>query len=557
MKIDMPLQIIMEAKVVRVKDDNIATILTILKASLKKGYTKRPGSADQTPPTPTEPTTRLLPSDLKPRNGCWATLVTSFEKLTGNYHGGNEVTLERVDISLDPPAVILRDSYINCLNQLMEDESLSSQETEANTIDNPFILVREILIRLASTALSKDLNVKADGDELITIMEDFISNIRMSSTLKKSSYSNIIRQPNQSKMLTFLTTDHEEWLQDFKVYVNAINMIHANERCISEISKYLREIQLTIMRLILAELNPPYPSTDYSDGWIKKKLTEFEETLFKRYATSYPQVLALLQSPDNATLPSCESFSMNPRQTCIISSFNPGEPSLLHTDKKKPANLKRLYDALHRTNLLLQIVFQIDLLITTMGWVPVLLGIVQFETVDKLIRDHSQICSRLALQNDSPIFTTSSPFTNAINKYNVNHIIRNTASTGITACEQMKKFRDPQILNQLVRIIYGSLSTLYQIQQSPELKTLTESARLIDLTVCRNFTLPFMNPVVHQYLLYLHHRRFLALLKWRAAILILIARSPLLIVLLLLTNSDRSSILSLLLLRVVHQYPQL
>jgi hypothetical protein len=488
----MPLHIIIGPKKVVLSNKQVADVLDILRKVLATVKMKFSPFTSESTSNNADPTTaQLSPSISKRREGCWAKLASALEYITGDHHGSNEVLLDAMELTLDPPAVILRDEYINFLNHLMDQEEITPQQTEAESISSPFVLVREILIRLATAALSKELNIKLDGDELIFMLEKFIDEVQKSNSLK--TYS-LLGKPENSRMRITLDTDHDQWINDFKNVIFAMQLIYSNERSITDILKYLRTLHFSVMRLILAELDQKnYTVADYSDNWISRKLKECEARILSAHGSSHQQTVALLSSQSEKQVSTWGPTVRNETQRQIINCFNSEQPSMLYANQKKQVALNNLYDCFNKLNLLLQVVSEFDLLITTMGWVPILLGIIQFETLEKLILTHGKDCFTLALSSESPLLTPANsklPAADSILHYGVSKIMRNALSSSMKNCKQIERFREPSTLRRLVNAISGSLTSLEHIQESPALNELPSGVKLISFEHCKLITFP-------------------------------------------------------------------
>jgi hypothetical protein len=490
--INMPLHIIIGPKKVVLSNKQVADVLDILRKVLATVKMKFSPFTSESTSSNVDPTTaQLSPSTTKRREGCWAKLAYALEYITGDHHGSNEVLLDGMELTLDPPGVILRDEYINFLNHLMDQEKITSQQTEAENISSPFVLVREILIRLATAALSKELNIKLDGDEIIFMLERFVDEVQKSNALK--TYS-LLGKPENSRMRITLDTDHDQWIHDFRNVISAIQLIHTNERSITDILRHLRNLHFSIMRLILAELDQKnYTCADYSENWISRKLRGCETKILSSNGSSHQQTVALLSVQREKQVSTWGPTTMDDAQRHIINCFNSDQPSILYPNQKKRDALKNLYDCFNKLNLLLQVVSEFDLLITTMGWVPILLGIIQFETLEKLIFTHSKECLTLALSSESPLLTPAHsklPAADAILHYGVSKIMRNALSTSMKNFLQIERFRDPSTLRRLVNAISGSLTSLEDVQKSLALSNIPGGIKLISFEHCKLITFP-------------------------------------------------------------------
>jgi hypothetical protein len=89
---------------------------------------------------------------------------------------------------LDKSADRLRGNYLLGINRLVQAAGKTPKEAEQYVIDSRYILLRELLLRLVTIALSDEENRYSSGKPFITALERFIE--KMSTTHVDNMYSN-------------------------------------------------------------------------------------------------------------------------------------------------------------------------------------------------------------------------------------------------------------------------------------------------------------------------------------------------------------------------------
>src|SRR6185437_2320943 len=113
---------------------------------------------------------------------------------------------------------------------LLVAEGLSASDTEQKEIANAAALIREILIRLVTIALSANFDSDYDGDALLNVINNFTENI-----VKLDSIPTKIR--------IFLVTEHHDWLACLRDMVAVIKSIHSNAETFTKTLAYLEQVK--------------------------------------------------------------------------------------------------------------------------------------------------------------------------------------------------------------------------------------------------------------------------------------------------------------------------
>ena len=116
--------------------------------------------------------------EAKPRPGFMSSVVkATAEKVTQSKQGATEYNLNPIECSLNEFAYRLREQYLIGLNRLIEASGKTPEQAEQEVIESRYILVRELIVRLVTVALSEEENRKRSGIPLILAFEQFVKGI--------------------------------------------------------------------------------------------------------------------------------------------------------------------------------------------------------------------------------------------------------------------------------------------------------------------------------------------------------------------------------------------
>lgn len=405
----------------------------------------------------------VLVSQTQARPGWWYTkVVSAAEIVTGSTHGSTVRNLPPLAVSLDPPADMLREAYCECLNKLIIKCGLGSADTESLHIENKFILVYHIMIRLVTVALSKDMAGDRDGDLLIKVLENFISRVNSDTSLYDEKWA--LWKKQLSVFNIFLADTHNQWLTFIKDMVTAVKLFNHNTTAMTESLSHLKETRDFLKRRIIAELNPELETpTDLSANWVNMILGNCEE-----------QVLELARSKrTNAIIsfkPKLSALSTKEKSELIC------EAKKIIKPKAKPTQIAELYDLLNETELLKKAVDRVDAINTAAGWLPFMMGLIRVDRLADHIQKHGEKCSKIKFPSEY------------ITKKIGEGLIRYKAASGhtlqISAIRCQKKLMqlcDPQVLSKITTFIEDILNSLSNLQ--PELGyDLLDATQLAQLT---------------------------------------------------------------------------
>ncbi len=176
----MPFIVTLAKKTIRIENNEIKNIISYLNEALTgAGLTL----IEDNKKAPSE----IAPGEQRKRDGWWVSLVTErLESITGNARGSKECVFPSIRVNLDPPAMMLREAYIDYLNIILIEDGRSIEETENELIKSRTVLTREILIRMVTIALCTDMDATRDGEKIVKAIKNFCNLLTENGVLHKS-----------------------------------------------------------------------------------------------------------------------------------------------------------------------------------------------------------------------------------------------------------------------------------------------------------------------------------------------------------------------------------
>lgn len=463
----MPQKISREKKTIKL-DSMLKSILDLLKQCMDKHITDENDIENK----------KLKPSAERDNIG-----------FLGMAWGSKICDLEDFEVWLDLQALLLRNAYIDYLNELLEGVGESSINTEKDIIFSRFVLVREILIRLVTLALSVEISNKNMGNKFIAVLEGFVRDLNKKELLATDSMLWQKQLSEFGKQLGLKT--HQNWIMVFKQAVEVIAKLRTNSRAMSDILYYLNKTKLTIMRQLAVELDGKFDNIyNLSEDWIRKTLTSIENKILQLGMSNEQSSSSLsfwqkksLQTK-STQLESLSNMSEPERQIKIISHFKGKEISRLNEKVKKSKKVHELYQILNQTNLLIDIIANVDFLITTTGWVPIIMGLLNIDILSKVIQEHGQQCNKiLSLNENSSIFNSTGGM--ALITYGSAEA---TSLSGIAAAASntLQELKNPELIKNLFKGMSGTLNELIQLQNAL-------GQKLINPDLCANIQKSFLS----------------------------------------------------------------
>lgn len=368
----------------------------------------------------------------------WTPLVTVAERITGNDIKTQERILQKINISLDAPAYELRNAYRRCLNKLILKLDLNSKDTEAVEINNRFVLIYEILLRLVTIALSKEMDPQKDGKKILAVMIDFIQAVNATDVLgNKNLLGNKI-----SKMNIFFATTHQDWIEFISQMISAVQLFHQNIGATNLCWKHLHDTEYLIKCLLIAQYDENRVNEELSENWIDTTLETCEQKKFS---------LTAINSQDQK-----KELTDNIKEIVASDKFKE-----FHSDKQEKISI--LHGLLVETKILLQAVGRLDCFFSGTGWVALILGVLQLKSLAERIAEHGAKCRRhLRLREDDPIFmkpvgkALTAKLTKSAHWIELNALI---------CSEGLEQLNDPDLLKKVGNIIKDIVNGLLESEE--------------------------------------------------------------------------------------------
>lgn len=326
----------------------------------------------------------LAPDEKSNRPGLTGTACRILSTMTDKQHGGEIIKLKKLELQLDGPSFKLYESYRAYLNDLNEKlVGKDSNDSLNGVINSRYVLVRELLLRMVSTALSDSIRIKTDAN-IGKIIGEFIEVIITESYLEPSKFDSALTifTKNDFELYRKKLTgenDHRKWLSYIKDMVQILEALDAPKTAFSLVSEYLNATKLVIKKQIYILLDPDVKKGNLSEQYVSHKLVECENSIFLKCKKS--QEIAIVNTNN-----SVQRFKeMYP---CIVSNYK-GDRDLLG----------KLYNCLKETEKLDEIVDYFSCIIKMTGWLFILTGVFNIKGLINELEKHYQMCEILSNQD--------------------------------------------------------------------------------------------------------------------------------------------------------------
>jgi hypothetical protein len=400
------------------------------------------------------------------RSGLIARVLILYENLSDKAVGGYQWKLLQFDYRLDAPARKLREAYADYLNSIFNkhvtarNSAKKDQVTLDYIIDSPHVYVREILLRLFTAAISVDKNNSTSSSEaskIINCLEIFLRMINQTKVLYDAPFPffNYISPINMA-----FASQHKEWIYLLKEMQEIIDTMHKHTSTISRLIETLNKAKTSIsMQLIayLSERDISYQEMLLPE-WIKYALLEVEQEWQKKENV---RTISLVNDTENFNKLATQNFNsliVNKHKTQIINIQNKRVSPYI-------SKIHGLYKLLAETNILLEILDQIDTLFSTTGWILIISNVLNLSNVSRLIDQYSKnISNNLRLDTNSPVLK---------NKENIKRaLVASDSFSGVDfrnslqiSSQGIKDLQNSAIKNCITSIISASIGNLQELQK--------------------------------------------------------------------------------------------
>lgn len=373
----MPYTIKLPQKKVTINDD-IKNILDAFEDAYRQTF------QDETTPGSTP-----ILGEEKLKSGFIAKIYKIYEGISGGKIGSTDRILPELNqVYLNSCSERIYYAYVSYLNQIIKESGFEPCETEAKELDDPYLLTRELLLRLVALTLCTEMRGNFDGEQLIKMLNKFVENVRKGTMLVEKNYLTTSKISIMQKKLASL--EHNRWIHTFSITVDAIKTLTAMNDLITRWLDLLKERRHQISRYIITLLDPKKSREDLSVNWITDTLSEIETALIKKAdETSTDQ--KFLTSLEEKKL---EKMIVLPRVYKICQQQISDSTSLLKLGRKTSKSLteisrienylKQLYSLLQQTIVLENLLSNLEGIHSVLGWFPIIMGIIDCSRLDSL-----------------------------------------------------------------------------------------------------------------------------------------------------------------------------
>lgn len=328
----------------------------------------------------------VLGGDKEKRKGILVPLIVLYEKITEQSAGGHKKILHEQEYELEIPAYKLQEGYVNYLNFVFYDH-INSKDTEKQNpetleeiIDNEYVYVKEILLRLFTAAISIDKNNSASAQEAIKIIDCldlFLTKINQTTIMHdKSRLLGLILISSSASDINFaFAEENEEWVYLLRQMQQFIQNMHHHTASISNLATQLSRTKIIIAQQLAAYISKnDIPKEDFLPPRIQYTLFKQEMACLEEGQKNTPDKLAI------------HSLSMKNYKSKIV---NFHQQKVIETHKENDV-VKELYNLLARTNIFLEVLDEIDILLSTTGWVLLISNVLKLNNLSKRIKEYAQ-----------------------------------------------------------------------------------------------------------------------------------------------------------------------
>lgn len=313
------------------------------------------------------------------RSGICMQALHLFEQLINVKVGAKEQNLEDIkNLCLEPEAQALYEAYLDKINHLALKENVSPLDTEKDEIENPYVLVREILLRLFALALCSDNYLYRDGDKIVNVFIKFVDLIMHKQLLNHWGLIN----NNLSHFEKAFATTHIQWIIFLREMVHVIKLINSNTSVISETLMNLNDLKEMIHRHLISLFNinnlDKTIRGSLCQGWVNTSFNDCQKNIINRYKGNNFKMSLEIQN----RIVNFDDYENNKKvrnQIC----------SIVKNNKSKDADkIQSLYNLLDKNEIIILILQNVKGLIRVAGWIPIMMGVLNLRNISKLLKEH-------------------------------------------------------------------------------------------------------------------------------------------------------------------------
>lgn len=347
------------------------------------------------------------------------------------------------NLKLDDPAFIFLEGYQELLTQKLLDVGKTSAELEKESCESRSVFVYHTLLRMSTLALSEDMINHRDGDVLIKEMDEFCDQL-VTKDLLKNKLKDKLFSNNANLLPNFLSIGHKNLLNDMKVIVKMVKMIHAPHSAFSSAIGSFNELRMLIVRRICASLSNELREMDLGPLVLSTTFKKLEKKVFDNTLS--------LQLVGQA-----ERTMMTQRCRAVEN----------YVKKKNQAEyLKTLYKLLYETERLRSLVFKLDGLISVTSWSLLVSGAMNLNTLIEELDLHWKHCEKKLNLNDDHWLCKEHPKSwKELRRENSLGQLSSIEGAWCPGYKELGKLQDNNTLKLLERFVRGSFLQVMQLQK--------------------------------------------------------------------------------------------
>jgi len=429
--------ITLEKKVVILDSDN-QQLTSLLEDSISRYKVSDKGESE------------IVDNDAHNRKGILPVLLQLWEKTTQTAVGGKIFILPAIhNLKLAEAPYELYKDYCSFLLELLKSEDKFLSIAEAD-IKNKFVFLYHILTRIVALALSQDNFGARDGDVLLAVMENFISELNKlsESTLQRPWF----KWDKTSNFSRSFITSHPNWIGLFKNVVLIVKSLSANELAIetssSALEKAIVSIQQRLLFAFIRHNNSSIESNDMLDVGLPTAL--YREQLI------YLNKSGLVKSNPNTLFLGGlkKKNALENIQSEVVKKI-----AQKHSTSQVLANVQSLYKVLNHALLLKRVVGRVGDIMGTTAWVAIISGVINIRAVINALRVFSEECIPVMRLSDT------------VHQKEIDFLVKAKNWQGGTVLDDLEaaavalnKLHHPSTLKILSTFIKSSFSDLRDLQ---------------------------------------------------------------------------------------------
>ncbi len=389
---------------------------------------------------------RLLIQPLRQRTGFLPMLARGLEKVSQSAHGGFARSLQEIEFHIgDMELYELYEDYIKTWSTLLKEIKrsnlisplLNDKHLDEATIENPYVLTMQLLLRLVLFILSEENIQKLDHARYFTLIDLFVRKCTGNgSPFKKDERYDALGQ--------YLLTRHTQTMLCFQHSMECQSELVAHKSTIYKMEELLVGIKKTTQRQLLAYWNQDADSAALADVNYLGNLESWEQKTLAHHGDTS---LALPSHP-----------SKEERYEALIE---------FASDKKHKHHLiiGRLYQLLVHLEHLALVVNSVRSLINDTGWISLLFNVLRLNPLGDYFKEFYDAAAHvLNIEEQTPTLPTQSKAYNALLHHRA-HNIAPFAQLPHKIEQATRKLDDPALHQKIINKIISQLVQLVNVQK--------------------------------------------------------------------------------------------